>query len=448
MSTFDSITYLARNTPYWGLQRITSREPASTFANKEISVTEGWMHNVKMPSGAGAGVTVYVLESSLNKDFLDIESERLEILEETKFDSSNKTPQTMHGTIVANILGGTTFGTAPKAKIVMVPKPPPSKFPANDPNSRKGLKIAYDLVIEHFKKTRPKYAIVNVSQGTDASTVDDAVDYCDRIQTILDLGILFISAAGNGATRINKETREEYRAYWDLFTQYREHRTKQNITNTFESTARDIFLINKKLETLKNAGTITPEIQGQIEELNKLKEDSNAVADKLNKLKKSEMKIPSGWPGVLSVGASDVFDSCDKQFHGSGVDIYAPGFVIPFITDSTKKTYEYVYTSESKDLKRLQGTSFASPTTSGAVACLISARAAANLPPWTQAQMRDELFASARVIKTGEDFYKILCIVKKLPNKQVAVIAPTKVPVTDTVEDKKKPHGKSKESPL
>ncbi len=105
----------------------------------------------------------------------------------------------MHGTIVANILGGTTFGTAPKAKIVMVPKPPPSKFPANDPNSRKGLKIAYDLVIEHFKKTRPKYAIVNVSQGTDASTVDDAVDYCDRIQTILDLGILFISAAGNGA---------------------------------------------------------------------------------------------------------------------------------------------------------------------------------------------------------------------------------------------------------
>lgn len=105
----------------------------------------------------------------------------------------------MHGTIVANILGGTTFGTAPKAKIIMVPKPPPSKFGPDDTDARKGLKIAYNLVVEHFKRTRPKYAIVNVSQGSDSSTLDEAVTYCDHIQTILDLGILFISAAGNGA---------------------------------------------------------------------------------------------------------------------------------------------------------------------------------------------------------------------------------------------------------
>lgn len=105
----------------------------------------------------------------------------------------------MHGTIVANILGGTTFGTAPKAKIVMVPKPPPSKLEPSDPDSRKGLKIAYDLVIAHFDRTSPKYAIVNVSQGSDASTVDDAITYCDRIQSILVRGILFIAASGNGA---------------------------------------------------------------------------------------------------------------------------------------------------------------------------------------------------------------------------------------------------------
>lgn len=60
--------------------------------------------------------------------------------------------------------------------------------------------------------------------------------------------------------------------------------------------------------------------------------------------------------------------------------------------------------------------------------------------------MRDELFTSARVVKTGEDSYNILCIVKKPSDEKEAKVAPTIVPVTDTVQDKKKPFGKYHEA--
>lgn len=103
--------------------------------------------------------------------------------------------------------------------------------------------------------------------------------------------------------------------YWNQFTEYQKHRAEQNIKAAFESTTKDSIVFGGRLNTLNgHARTDTPEFQG----LTKLKTLSDDLNQKLRKLKDTEMKIPSGWPGVLSVGASDVFDSCDKQYHGSG----------------------------------------------------------------------------------------------------------------------------------
>jgi subtilisin family serine protease len=158
----------AVNAPSWGLDRINQR----TGLDGQYSFATD-----------GAGVDVYVVDSGLNashNEFAGRVKQGFSALNGT----SDTTDGNGHGTHVAGIVAGATYGVAPRANIV-----PVQALDAAGSGTVSSVIAGIDWAIEHHTTTP---AVLNLSLGSPKSdSLNAAVD-----RAFLD-GITVVVAAGN-----------------------------------------------------------------------------------------------------------------------------------------------------------------------------------------------------------------------------------------------------------
>ena len=147
-----------------------------------IDVRKGYDKKYTYPDNGGEGITVYVVDTGTTVDHIEFENRAswgYDFTGEGQFDAVG------HGTHVAGIVAGKTFGVAKKATIIAV-KTLTYKG-GNEETVIKGL----EWVVNHYKARKTK-ALVNLSLGSEFSqTMNDAVD------AVIGAGIPVIAAAGN-----------------------------------------------------------------------------------------------------------------------------------------------------------------------------------------------------------------------------------------------------------
>ncbi|CAH1756226.1 20704_t:CDS:1 [Entrophospora sp. SA101] len=137
------------------------------------------------PSSAGSDVNIYVLDTGINIDHKEFGG-RASIggtfcIGCESFDDNG------HGTHIAGIIGGETFGVARKSRLISV------KVLNSFGNGRVSEVIAgIAFVLNKHKTSRNKNTVVNMSFGGDTS---EALNYAVRLLT--NAGIHVVAAAGN-----------------------------------------------------------------------------------------------------------------------------------------------------------------------------------------------------------------------------------------------------------
>ena len=172
--------------PSWGLDRIDQRTLPG--------------NNIYSYSTTGEGVDAYVVDSGI----LTTHSQFTGRIKNAFFDAfgGNATDCNGHGTHVAGIIGGNTFGVAPKATLVAV-----KALDCNGSGSVSGVIAAIEWVIGDHS-TRP--AVMNLSLGTaESPSLESAVDraYADGITVVVAAGNSNVDAcstspAGNRASAL------------------------------------------------------------------------------------------------------------------------------------------------------------------------------------------------------------------------------------------------------
>ncbi len=137
----------------------------------------------------GAGVTAYVLDTGIrttHSEFLAGRTSRARVGFDGVADGHNGQDCHGHGTHVAGIIGGKTFGVAKKVNLVAV-----RVLDCNGSGATSGVIAGVDWVTADHAAGRP--AVANMSLGGAASpTLDDAVK-----RSVAD-GVAYAVAAGNG----------------------------------------------------------------------------------------------------------------------------------------------------------------------------------------------------------------------------------------------------------
>jgi len=376
--------------PFWGTERISSCDDKTNFTNNDASNK----YVYKVPSSEGEGVYIYVVEGNFMNN--DIEPERLmwggtlkvklgsvlaSTVEIDPIKNPNKLPkldpeahrdpasirapeitndriepfadftgshEEAHGTYASNIAAGKTFGAAPKATVVPIVR-------ISGPAVNGGLKLAFESILKHHKSVSNKFeknpiAIVSLSQG---GNIETNVNYYEALESIIAKGILVVCAAGND----EQETTSEHR-----------------------------LLVKKLVDAVK------AERKAGADLLNEYP-DTKTIIEIQNEIKKANVTLPGAFPGVLNVGSTTTKGDVELHVHGSGVDIYAPGFEIPTITGSKGEISN----------KTTSGTSFAAPIVAGSIACLLSEREKMKLPRLLPAKIIQLVKNSARHNKCWVD---------------------------------------------
>ena len=161
----------------WGLDRIDQRS---------LPLSNSYSYN-----GAGAGVTAYIVDSGIRADHVDFGG-RVRSGFTTVFDGFGTDDcgggGTGHGTHVAGIVGGQTFGVAKSVSLVAV-----RVLDCGGSTSTSEFVNALDWVIADHPAGAP--AVVNISIGGPPSL---AVD--NSVQSLVNDGITVVVAAGNAQT--------------------------------------------------------------------------------------------------------------------------------------------------------------------------------------------------------------------------------------------------------
>ncbi|CCX30906.1 putative alkaline protease 1 [Pyronema domesticum] len=172
MVAYDVVSQ--RNAP-WGIARISQEalENSNTY---------------KYQSTAGAGVTAYVIDTGINTAHVDFEGRA--IFGTNVVGGSNGDGQG-HGTHVAGIIGGKTYGVAKKATIVAV-----KVLKDDGSGTTSGVISGVEWVT---KDAKGKKAVANMSLGgVYSASLNRAVD------AAIQAGITFAVAAGNN----NKDAKD------------------------------------------------------------------------------------------------------------------------------------------------------------------------------------------------------------------------------------------------
>ncbi|KAF9941661.1 hypothetical protein BGZ65_002271, partial [Modicella reniformis] len=158
--------------PSWGLPRVSQRD---------LNITQPYLYN----DAAGEGITAYVVDTGVYIGHDDFEGRASW---GANFISGSKdTDENGHGTHVAGIIGGTSYGVAKKVNLVGV-----KVLDAGGSGSTSGVVAGMDWVTQN---ATPGKSVVNMSLGGGKSkAVDDAA------QRLFRANIPLIVAAGNSAT--------------------------------------------------------------------------------------------------------------------------------------------------------------------------------------------------------------------------------------------------------
>ncbi|XP_019622458.1 PREDICTED: proteinase T-like [Branchiostoma belcheri] len=144
-------------------------------------------------SSDGTGVTVYVMDSGINTQHTEFEG-RASWGVDFVDDPSPFTDRNGHGTHVAGIIGGKTFGVAKKVKLVAV-----RTMNQNSSGKTDNLILAIEWITKDVKKhkeKKPTYkAITNMSLGTSRSAALNAA-----IAAAANESMIFVVSAGNDQT--------------------------------------------------------------------------------------------------------------------------------------------------------------------------------------------------------------------------------------------------------
>ncbi|MGZ4778527.1 MAG: S8 family peptidase [Thermoanaerobaculia bacterium] len=166
----EDATVSAATTP-WGLDRIDQRS---------LPLDDSYVSQ-----GSGAGVRVYVVDTGIFADHLDFAGRVAGGF--SAFTDSNGTMDCNgHGTHVAGVIAGTTYGVAKSATLV-----PVRVLDCTGAGSISTVLAGLDWVIaDHAQSPGP--AVVNMSLGGDGSSALDAA-----VNNLLTAGLTTVVAAGN-----------------------------------------------------------------------------------------------------------------------------------------------------------------------------------------------------------------------------------------------------------
>lgn len=161
---------VTQQSPPWGLSAISNAKPPSSKASYTYDST------------AGEGVFAYVLDSGIY-----LEHEEFQGRAVFGADTSGVTSEKQHGTLVAAIVNGATYGVAKKATVVDV------QVLGDSRGTTSGVidGVAW-TVNDIVAKKRAGKAVINMSlSGASSEIMNDAV------QKAIDAGVPVVAAAGN-----------------------------------------------------------------------------------------------------------------------------------------------------------------------------------------------------------------------------------------------------------
>ena len=160
------------NPPSWGLDRID--QPSRRL---DSNYTYEW---------TGLGVQVYILDSGIQASHVDF-GDRVTCGLSTVADGNSCQDGYGHGTHVAGIVGGTTYGVAKEVELISV-----QVLNANGEGSLSGMLRALEYVMDQKEASPETPMVINFSlSGSQHFLLDEAVE-----QAVL-ANITVIAAAGN-----------------------------------------------------------------------------------------------------------------------------------------------------------------------------------------------------------------------------------------------------------
>ncbi|KAG4261478.1 hypothetical protein FPRO03_11495 [Fusarium proliferatum] len=177
--TFTIASPVTQQSPPWGLSAISNANPPSSKASYTYDST------------AGAGTFVYVLDSGIY-----LEHEEFQGRAVFGADTSGVTTKKQHGTLVAAIVNGATYGVAKKATVVDV------QVLGDDGGSSSGVLAGLSWTVNDIvSKNRAGKAVINMSlSGGNSVILNEAV------QKAIDAGIPVVAAAGNSNEDASKSS--------------------------------------------------------------------------------------------------------------------------------------------------------------------------------------------------------------------------------------------------
>ncbi|KAF5630784.1 alkaline protease (oryzin) [Fusarium tjaetaba] len=177
--TFTIASPVTQQSPPWGLSAISNANPPSSKASYTYDST------------AGAGTFVYVLDSGI---FL--EHEEFQGRAVFGADTSGISSKKQHGTLVAAVVNGATYGVAKKATVVDV------QVLGDDSGSSSGVLSGLSWTVNDVvSKNRAGKAAINMSLSGGNSII-----FNEAVQKAIDAGIPVVAAAGNANEDASKSS--------------------------------------------------------------------------------------------------------------------------------------------------------------------------------------------------------------------------------------------------
>jgi len=163
----------------WGLDRISKRN---------LPLNGQYVYN----SAGGSGVDVYVLDTGISETHVDFGARVQSVF--NAISGESPTDLNGHGTAVAGVIGGTTYGVAKQASLKSV-----KVLSASGSGSTAGIISGVDYVTNNRTKGRP--AVANMSLGGPVSA-----PLMDAVAQSIASGVVYVVAAGNSNTNACTQT--------------------------------------------------------------------------------------------------------------------------------------------------------------------------------------------------------------------------------------------------
>ncbi|KAM0431565.1 hypothetical protein ACHAQK_010190 [Fusarium lateritium] len=168
--TYTIASPVTQQSPPWGLSAISNAKPPSSSASYTYDST------------AGTGIFAYVLDSGIYLQHQEFQGRAI-----FGADTSGVASEKQHGTLVAAIINGATYGVAKKATVVDV------QVLGDASGSSSGVLSGISWTVNDVvSKKRAGKAVINMSLTGGSSAIMN-----DAVQKAIDAGIPVVAAAGN-----------------------------------------------------------------------------------------------------------------------------------------------------------------------------------------------------------------------------------------------------------